>query len=319
MTGFGHIRPDNGSPVHTSRGIDDTKELRMTTLTPPDAIVTPLRYKLENLDTDVVSESWFESAVDVLRGGDGGEHGRLLYKLVRCLEPEHSFVILDIGTARGFSAITMARGLLDANLDGTVYSIDVIDHQSKFNWHVGKQDPEDPLANISISRCEVWARWFDEEACRVTPLHGPSSDILENWCNGPISFAFIDGEHSYNAVKRDLSRLEHLVTPTGTIVLDDYHTGVSMGAFRSRPLNGAVRLMGHAVKRISPSLRKRLRLGFGNEFVVVKRRYAGIYRAVNDFLMERSSEWALEIVTMPPRGDHREADYSLAILTRVRH
>ena len=224
--------------------------------------------------------------------------------------------ILDIGTARGFSAITMARALLDANLDGMVYSVDVIDHRSKLIWHGGKHDPEDPLANTSINRSEVWSCWFEEEASCVTPLHGQSHEILENWSIGPIDIAFIDGEHTYNAVKRDLSLLEGLMTPTGVVVLDDYHTGVSIGALRSRPVNGAVRLMGRAAKHIWPTLRERLRLGVGNEFLVVKRRYAGIYGAVNEFLMERSSEWALEIVPMPPRGDYHEADYSLALLTR---
>ena len=57
-------------------------------------------------------------------------------------------------------------------------------------------------------------------------------------------------------------------------------------------------------------------MGIGNEFSVVKRRYSGIYRAVNEFLMERSSDWALEIVSMPSRGEYHAADYSLALLSR---
>ena len=316
MNGFDHMRSDYGSPVSTLRGVDDTKELRMTTLTPPDAIVAPLRYKLENLNTDVVSESWFESAVDVLRGGGSGEHGLLLYKLVRCLEPVSPSVILDVGTARGFSAITMARALLDANLDGMVYSVDVIDHHSRLNWHRGKQDPTDPLANIIISRSEIWSRWFDEEARWVTPAVGQSHEILENWSNGPIALAFIDGDHTYDAVIRDLSLLEHLMDPAGVIVLDDYHTGVSMGTLRSRPVNGVARLIGRATKNVWPSMYERLRLGAGNEFMVVKRRHAGVYRAVYEFLMERRTEWALEIVHMPQRRSYHEADYSLALLSR---
>ena len=177
----------------------------MTTLTPLGARVVSLRDKLATLTTADVSESWYEDAVRVLRGGDGGEHGLLLYKLVYCLDHERPTTILDIGTARGFSAITMARALLDAKLDGIVRTVDVMDHRSKFYWHVGKQDPKDPLANISISRCEVWSRWFEEEECRVTPLLGQSHQILENWSHGPIDVAFIDGEHTYDAVRRDLS------------------------------------------------------------------------------------------------------------------
>ena len=288
----------------------------MTTLTPLGSRVIPLLNKLADLNSEVMSLTWYEEAVRVLRGGDGGEHGHLLYKLVRCLKTERPSVILDIGTARGFSAITMARALLDANQEGMVYSIDVVDHNSQLEWHGGKNDSSDPLAGVSISRSEMWSRWFPEEATVVTPIRGQSHEVLESWSFGSIDTAFIDGEHTYDAVKRDLAVLDHLMTPTGVIVLDDFHTGVSMGAFRSRPVNGAVRLVGYAAKRIWPSMRERLRLGIGNEFLIFKRRYAGIYRAVNEFLMERSSEWALEIVPMPPRGDYHETDYSLALLTR---
>ena len=285
-------------------------------MVPQNARVSPLPYKLAKLATFSVSESWYQTAVNVLRGGDGGEHGLLLYKLVRSLSREDPSVILDIGTARGFSAITMARALIDADAEGKVFTVDIADHLSKLVWHGQKNDPKDPLAGISISRSEVWSRWFQEESGRVTPMHSHSHNILGSWDYGIIDVAFIDGEHTYDAVKRDLSILENLMAPTGVIVLDDYHTGASIGALRSRPVNGVLRMVGRAIKHIWPSMRERLRLGTGNEFVVVKRRYAGIYRAANEFLMERSSEWALEIVSMPSKGDYHEADYSLALLTR---
>ena len=290
----------------------------MTSLTPIGARVTPLWDKLNELSTGDVSESWFQDAVSVLRGGDGGEHGLLLYKLVGQNNAKRPSVILDIGTARGFSAITMARALLDGNLEGMVYSIDIIDHNSQIVWHGEKHDAEDPLAGVHISRSEVWSRWFAEEVSRITPMSAQSHEVLKDWSLGPIDVAFIDGEHTYEAVVRDLALLEPLMAPSGTIVLDDYHTGVSMGAFRSRPINGVVRLVGHAAKHLWPSMREKLRLGTGNEFLVVKRRYAGVFRAVSEFLDGRSTDWEIEVVSMPPRGDYHEVDYSLALLTRVR-
>ena len=55
----------------------------------------------------------------VLRGGDGGEHGVLLYKLImEGARGGKPLVVLDVGTARGFSAITMARAMLDGELEG---------------------------------------------------------------------------------------------------------------------------------------------------------------------------------------------------------
>ncbi len=60
-----------------------------------DARVTPLSDKLTDLNTDDVSSVWFGDATKVLRGGDGGEHGLLLYKLVRGLGPERPPMILE--------------------------------------------------------------------------------------------------------------------------------------------------------------------------------------------------------------------------------
>ena len=166
------------------------------TSAPTGARVTPLPAKLAALNTTDTSQSWYEEIARVLRGGDGGEHGLLLYKLVCCINPGSRPVILDIGTARGFSAITMARALFDANLDGTVFTIDVVDHDSQLTWHGSKNDPGEPLSGLTISRSEVWQRWFPEEAVFVTPICGKSHELLDTWSFGPIDIAFIDGEHT---------------------------------------------------------------------------------------------------------------------------
>ena len=291
----------------------------MTTLIPQDVRVSPLQNKLADLDTDDACESWLQNAVWVLRGGDGGEHGQLLYKLVRYFGKSRPPNVLDIGTARGFSAVTMGRAMLDADLPGRVFTIDVIDHSEPVSWHSdteGKQHPDEPLANDVISRSEIWSRWFADEANCISPILGRSHEVLESWSFGPVDVAFIDGEHTYDAVIRDLSLLENLIAPGGIIVLDDYHLGVSMGSLRSRPVNGAVRVIGRATKHVWPSMQRRLFLGTGNEFLIVKRRFAGVYRAVSEFLENRSSEWTIEIVSMPSRGDYHEVDYSLALLTK---
>ena len=51
--------------------------------------------------------------------------------------------------------------------------------------------------------------------------------------------------------------------------------------------------------------------------MLVKQRYAGIKRAVSEFLEEREGRWSLEIVTMPSRGQYQGNDYALAVLTRA--
>ena len=53
----------------------------MTTI-PRGARVTPLSRKLLDLNGPDIGEAWYRAASRVLRGGDGGEHGLLLYKLI---------------------------------------------------------------------------------------------------------------------------------------------------------------------------------------------------------------------------------------------
>ena len=170
----------------------------MTVLIQPGARVTPLHGKLAGLNAPDISEAWYRTAVDVLRGGDGGEHGLLLYKLV--LEGgrgDGPLVVLDVGTARGFSASTMARAMLDGELEGRVYSVDVIDHHEPRNWHVSKQEADEPLAGVEMSRSEIWDRWFPEESALVTTINGRSSEVLSAWQHGLIDCAFLDGSHTY--------------------------------------------------------------------------------------------------------------------------
>ena len=108
---------------------------------PHHFVLTSLDRKLAELPVDGVATDWYHRACEILRGGDGGEHGLLLYKLVcqRQGKPR-PLVVLDIGTARGFSAITMARALSDTGT-GSIYTIDVVDHHQARNWHVAKQQP----------------------------------------------------------------------------------------------------------------------------------------------------------------------------------
>lgn len=268
---------------------------------------------MDAMNANALSKSWYDRAVSVLRGGDGGEHGLILYGLVLQLSASgHPLVVLDIGTARGFSAMAAARAMLDANRDGRVYSVDIIDHHESRIWHVDKQEADEPLSGIEMSRSEIWERWFPDESDRVVPINDSSSEVLRDWRYGPIDLAFLDGSHTYDSVKRELSSLDSTMRRGGAIVLDDYHSGMSAARIRSRAIN----LMAWALGKILPPMRRLSpSLGESNEYVVVRRRFSGIWQAVSEFLEERRGRWDIEIVSMPSRGEYQGGDYSLAVLT----
>ena len=289
----------------------------MTTV-PKDARATPLELKLAVLDAPIFRQGWYRTAARILRGGDGGEHGLLLYKLI--LEGSRGdgrLAVLDVGTARGFSALTMARAMLDGKLEGRVYSVDVIGHDEPLNWHGTKQDADEPLAGVEMSRSEIWRRWFADESALVTTIEGRSSEVLGGWRHGPIDCAFLDGSHEYEDVRGELEALDSLMAEGGVIVVDDFHLGVVVYRVRSRLLNAIPGRIGRLLGKVSPRARSwSRRLSANNEYAIVRQRLSGVRNAVVEFVEERDGRWSLEIVSMPSRGEYQGEDYSLAVLSR---
>ena len=287
------------------------------TIIPNGARVTPLELKLTEMDTADFSDDWYTHAAKILRGGDGGEHGLLLYKLIR----EHSntsrpIVVLDVGTARGFSAMTMARAITDGGLSGHVYTVDIDDHHKSLNWHAAKHEADDPLAGLRMTRAEIWDKWFDEDA-EIMPIIGKSTEVLKDWKYGHIDLAFLDGSHAYGDVKRELTLLDALVAKDGAIVVDDYHLGASIARIPSRLVTAVAARLRRVLESSWPSMGERVaRFGSANEYLVVTYRLYGTRKAVAEFLEERPGQWSLEIVAMPTRGGYQGKDYSLAVLTR---
>lgn len=287
------------------------------TIVQTGARVTPLEHKLDEMDSADLSAEWYAHAAKVLRGGDGGEHGLLLYKLVRrCSTASRPIVVLDIGTARGFSAMTMARAIDDGDMRGHVHTVDIIDHHESLNWHAVKHDADDPLAGATVTRAEIWAKWF-EEGGGITPITGRSADVLREWDQGPIDLAFLDGSHAYADVKRELTQLEPLMDENGTIVVDDYHLGATVVRIPSRLITAFAQRLRRLYEIAWPGMSKHVaRFGAGNEYALVTYRLHGTRKAVAEFLDERPGQWSLEIVAMPSRGGYQGSDYSLAVLTR---
>lgn len=284
--------------------------------------VKPLNHKLSQIDARDMPSAHYNCSSSILRGGDGGEHGLLLYKLIlQNMVRPHPIVVLDVGTARGFSAISMAKAMMDANIPGRIFTIDIIGHDKSLGWHVSKQQPDEPLAGVEIARSEIWDRWYQKEATLISPIVGKSSEVLGTWNHGNITLAFIDGEHTYQAVKTDLELLDVLIEEGGQIVLDDYHTGVNIQRvpLPSRIANLTSYLLNRYLGKIGAYPANILSGIFGNdnEYTITRHKFYGVKKAIHEFLEERQDRWSLEIIAMPSRGEYQGDDYSLALLTRT--
>lgn len=115
-------------------------------------------------------------------------------------------IYLEIGVAHGAS---LAVASLAAGDNVKVYGIDILDWQDreekirKFLEHFGKQPKHEFI-------------------------EGESQLLARYWKNGEIDVLYIDGDHTYEGVLRDLASWLLWVKKDGVVMLDDYNdiTGV---------------------------------------------------------------------------------------------
>ena len=144
----------------------------------------------------------------------------MLYSLITAIKPRN---VLEFGTGRGYGALSMARAILDSNLDSHIYSIDfrLFDETQAWPVDYGTGPKVD-----KTSLKQVWTKYFPSELIsKITLLNGTSETIIKDWHakNLPApDFAFIDGGHDYNTVKSDtINVIQHIKKP-GWIFWHDY-------------------------------------------------------------------------------------------------
>lgn len=163
---------------------------------------------------------WYSEAVSYLRGdADRGTFGLYLYHLLRSRDDID--VVINIGTARGHSAVCAARGIKAAGRQGTVHTIDVIDPDENRDWH-GSKPETDPLAGERTSMRELVGRFHgpDDESVPIEFHVGDSSTVLADLAVSP-DLVFHDGRHTYNQVRSDVDIANGLSDNPPIHVFDD--------------------------------------------------------------------------------------------------
>ena len=114
--------------------------------------------------------------------------------------------IVEIGSYQGKSTIALAL-----NASVPVYAIDPhYNHTDEIGGAFGRQDAAHFYINIMKAKVSE----------KVYPIHLPSYELAGCWTK-PISLIFIDGAHSYEAVKQDIEGfLPHMVSG-GIIAIHD--------------------------------------------------------------------------------------------------
>lgn len=135
------------------------------------------------------------------------EESSLLYELAKETKVG---CIIEVGSYRGRSTVALGRGSLDGHR-APVYAIDP--HEEFVGVLGGVFGPED--------RAAFYRAMLDTGCYDVVRLINLSSEIVApNWTK-PVSLLWIDGDHSYEGVKRDFDCWSPHLTADATVVFDD--------------------------------------------------------------------------------------------------
>lgn len=251
---------------------------------------------------ETTEPDWYPEAVSYLRGGaDRGLFGLYLYELVQRL-PDVS-TVYNIGTARGHSAVCLARGMTEAGRAGTVHTFDLTPPDEPRDWHVPKQADDDPARGRRLTMRSLIER-FDVPT-RTTDIEfhtGDSNEVLSNWEADPPDLVFHDAEHTYSAVSRAMDLIDGLSEADPVHVFDDSYLFdadwsrrlVSPGTYRrceSIPRTGGT--VGRVLRNKTCDFLRDL-----SWLSVAKRPFPGVDRAIEEAY--QAGDWdRLEVVRDP--------------------
>ncbi len=146
-----------------------------------------------------------------VRGWLSRDSAWLLYKLARWGPGQG--VIVEVGSAWGRSAIVLATASKRAGREQVV-SVDP--HTGGITFLQRQQGPVNTYPEFvkNIQRCHV-SDW-------IQPIVLPSSEAATQWDGRPIRLLYIDGWHTYDAVKADIEGWFPYLISGGIVMFDDY-------------------------------------------------------------------------------------------------
>tara|TARA_B100000780_G_C21100455_1_gene444057 strand:- start:207 stop:1067 length:861 start_codon:yes stop_codon:yes gene_type:complete len=175
-----------------------------------------------------INRSWlnslaFHTQIVVKKSELNYAHGRVLYTILRnylatLKHNSKTINIVETGTARGFSAMCMAKALHDSSFEGSICTIDVLPHFKKMFWncatdHIkGDQTRHDLLSN-----------WSDLAERYIVFIQGFTKHMLPKIAFTRINFAFLDGAHTYEDVLFEFNAISKRQKKGDIIVFDDYN------------------------------------------------------------------------------------------------
>jgi predicted O-methyltransferase YrrM len=137
-----------------------------------------------------------------------------LYHLALACPPRA--VALEIGSYLGASTVSLAAGM--AQVSGHLFCVDTWQNETM---------PEGIL--------DTWEQFLGntrQVSPFITPIRKSSEDLHEDDVVAPIHLVFIDGDHGYDAVRRDFERVAPWIAEDGTVAFHDCSNSPFVGVGR---------------------------------------------------------------------------------------
>lgn len=170
-----------------------------------------------DLDRDRLESAARVLACPLKKSPPNWQHGRVLYAAAAwylAASPGGFFNFLDIGTAKGFSALCLQSALNDADARGRVTSVDVIDPNARV--------PRKTAAEVDglLTLAETLAPW--PIAAQIQFVQSTGIDWLKAHPDR-IHIAFVDGAHDAVVVEQEGRLLAERQEPGDHAIFDDVH------------------------------------------------------------------------------------------------
>jgi len=158
------------------------------------------------------------------------QHGRIIYSIL-CnyinINNYERINILEIGTARGFSALCMAAALQKMKINGEITTIDPLPHNHKMYWNcINDLDKENSREDILFNYNSLTTKY-------IKFIEGTSEVILNRAIYPRIHFAFIDGGHEYENIIFEFQYINEFQEIGDIIIFDDYNINLFPGIVRA--------------------------------------------------------------------------------------
>jgi predicted O-methyltransferase YrrM len=141
-----------------------------------------------------------------------------LFQLAKNETPQRNPIVIELGSFKGKSSVMLAAGLMGKEFP-SLYCVDVFgptDDPSYETWLKPAIETEQIAVETQFRRNIAVAN-LDRI---ITPVRGFSYEIAKTW-NMPIHMLFIDANHEYDAVVRDIECWTQFLVPGGIIAFHD--------------------------------------------------------------------------------------------------